>query len=449
LADKASWWRRRIEKKDATFERWVAQQGTQFLPTNPAGWPIAEMSAGLQLAISLYDAGPSSYAAIYRSQPSVYTVVDFLARQMSQLKLKVYQRVSDTDRESLGDSPLARLLRDPAPGLTYTRLIHRTVADLCVYGNACWVKLTPPPGIIGGRRSIVPLPFEKVTIRGGNLVEADSYEFGIGAQRRSFPAEQIVHFRSYSPEDLRIGVSPLEPLRRIIAEEASASAAREVFWRKSARMDGMLERPFEAPKWDDNAFNRFRESWRRFAKGGDLEGETPVLEDGMKFNPTSFSPKDAEFIAGRKLILETVARAFHIPLAVLSLTESATYASQREFHKALYQDTLGQWTRALEDEIQAELVPWFTDDESVYVEFNIEEKMRGAFEDQAKMILEAVGGPYMYRNEGRALLNLPKDPDPASDQLVITNNMVGTETEPEETAPVVQIAPSSQAEEAS
>jgi HK97 family phage portal protein len=445
LAERKSWWRRRTEQKDATFEAWVAQQGTNFLPTRSDGWPVAEVSQGLALAVSLYDAGPSSYAAIYRSQPSVFTVVDFLARQMSQLGLKVYRRLSETDREPMGDSPIGQLLRDPAPGLTYTRLIHRTVADLCIYGNCYWLKLDPPPAVVGGRRSVVPLPVEFVTVRGGNLVSAETYELTMAGQRRSFPAEQVLHFRAYSPDELRMGVSPLEPLRRIIAEEASASAWREVFWRKSARIDGILERPETTVPWDETAMKRFVESWRRFRTGGDREGETPILEDGMTYRPTSFSPKDAEFIEGRKLTLETVARAFHIPLPVLGLTQTATFASQREFHKMLYQDTLGQWTRALEDEIEAGLVPWFTDDPKVYVEFNIEEKLRGSFEEQAAMLLAAGGGPYMTRNEVRARLNLPAIDDPQADELVITNNMSGTEQEAA-SAPVVQLAP--EAEEA-
>lgn len=445
MPERKSWWKRRIERKDASFEAWVAQQGTQFLPTNSSGWPIAEVSQNLAMAVSLYDAGPASYAAIYRTQPSVFTVVDFLSRQMSQLGLKVYERVSDTDRQHLSDSPITRLLADPAPGLTYTRLIHRTVADLCIYGNCFWLKLDPPVSVTNGRRSVVPLPVEFVTARGGNLVSAETYELTMNGQRRTFSSEQILHFRSYSPQELRMGVSPLEPLRRIIAEEASSQAWREVFWRKSARMDGILERPETTTPWDEAAMKRFVESWRRFRSGGDREGETPILEDGMTYRPTTFSPKEAEFIEGRKLTLETVARAFHIPLPVLGLTQTATFASQREFHKMLYQDTLGQWTRSLEDEIEAGLVTWFTDDPDVYVEFNIEEKLRGSFEEQADMLLAAGGGPYLTRNEVRARLNLSRIDDPQADELVITNNMSGTEQDAA-SAPVVQLAP--EAEEA-
>jgi hypothetical protein len=95
----------------------------------------------------------------------------------------------------------------------------------------------------------------------------------------------------------------------------------------------------------------------------------------------------------------------------------------------------------IEDEIQHGLVPWFTNDPDVYVEFNLEEKLRGSFEEKASQLLDAGGGPYMTRNEVRALLNLPRMDDEQADELVITNNMQGTEAEPP-SAPVVQmIAP--------
>jgi HK97 family phage portal protein len=420
-----------LAAKDASFEAWLAQRGTQFLPTTTT-WPPASMSA--ELASSLPIIG-ESYSAIYRSQPSVYTVVEFLAWQLSQIGIKVYERVSDTDRRQLSDSPIAQLLREPAPGLTYTRFMHRTVADLCIFGNCYWLKLQR-----GDSRMVVPLPAPSVTPRGGTLLQADVYQVGIGSGQQAFNGEDVIHFRRYSPDDARIGVSPLEPLRRIIAEEASSSRAREVFWRKNANMGGLLIRSADNPL-SAEARDRLREDWRRYSRGGDREGDTALLEDGIDFKPISFSPKEAEFIEGRKLTLETVARAFNIPLSVLGLTQTATYASQKEFHKALYQDTLGPWATMIEDEIQHGLVPWFTNDPDVYVEFNLEEKLRGSFEEKASQLLDAGGGPYMTRNEVRALLNLPRMDDEQADELVITNNMQGTEAEPP-SAPVVQmIAP--------
>lgn len=404
---------------------------------------MAQFSSALQNALMGGEL-PTSYAAIYRAQPSVYTVVEFLAWQLSQINLKVYRRRGDADREHLAESPITRILGDPAPGLTYSRLMHRLVADLCIFGNAYWAKVTPPAGI--GPRSIVPLPAARVTPRGGSIVAADTYTLAIdGGAPRTFMSEEIVHFRRYNPDDSRVGVSPLEPLRKVLVSEAAAQRYVEMLWRKGARIDGLLYRPKDAPPWTDDQRRGFRESWRLFRRGGSMEAETPILEDGMTYERSEFSPKEAEFTEGRKLTLETVARAYNIPLSVLGLTETATYASQKEFHKALYQDTLGPWTRMIEDEVQRGLVPWFTDDAATYVEFNIEEKLRGSFEEQVEANRSAVGVPTISVNESRARLNLPRIDDEAFDLPVRPQNIdyagaPGEEPMPATDADVVPLA---------
>lgn len=435
---------------DATFERWVAQQGSGFLPPDTAGWPVAEWTPALRDAF-LGDDG-FSYAGMYRTQPSVYTVNEFLGWQISQLNMKVYDRVSDTDRVHRSDSPVEHVLHHPAPGLTQARMWHMTVVDLGVFGNAYWAVLPGGEDFAYDGWVIVPLPPRDVVPHGGTLLEASEYELTIQGKKRVFPAENILHFRRYNPEDRRIGVSPLEPLRQVLLEEKEASRYRRILWKRDARMGGFIRRnpgqDGRVSPWDQDARERFRAGMDKFARGGRNEGSWMVLEEGEIPMPISFSPRDADYIAGRKLALEVVARAYNIPLPVLSLTDTATYASQREHHDALYRDTLPPWCRVIEDEINTKLVPliYSTPDTTEYVEFNLAEKLNGAFEEQATMLQQAVGGPYMTRNEARARLNLPRIDDPAADELVITNNMVGEEQPPSdgEPAQVVQLAPSTQ-----
>jgi HK97 family phage portal protein len=462
------WWDKRTDDADtswtahlgadASFERWVAQQGSDFLPPDTGGWPVAEWSPALREAFM--GDGEFSYAGMYRTQPSVYTVNEFLGWQISQLNIKSYDRLSDTERKHKADSPVEQTLHHPAPGLTQARLWHTTVVDIGVFGNAYWAVLPGNEDFMYDGWVVVPLPAPYVVPHGGNLLEAEEYELNMpnrksGAKKPTFPAERVLHFRRYNPEDRRIGISPLEPLRQILLEEREASRYRRILWKRDARMGGFIRRnPGNdgiAPPMDDEARKRFRAGMEKFQRGGRNEGTWMLLEEGEIPVPLTFSPKDADYIAGRKLALEVVARAYNIPLPVLSLTDTATYASQREHHDALYRDTLPPWTRVIEDEINTKMVPliYGTPRVTEYVEFNLAEKLNGAFEEQAEMLLRAVGGPYMTRNEARARLNLPRVDDPAADELVITNNMIGEEDQqpalPEgEPAPVVKLAPNTQ-----
>src|SRR5262245_66104 len=71
-----------------------------------------------------------AYADIYATQPNVRICVDFLSRGIAQIKLHVYRRVSDTDRERLADHELTRWLAHPNPSTTRYRLFESLVADL-------------------------------------------------------------------------------------------------------------------------------------------------------------------------------------------------------------------------------------------------------------------------------------------------------------------------------
>lgn len=68
-------------------------------------------------------------------------------------------------------------------------------------------------------------------------------------------------------------------------------------------------------------------------------------------------------------------------------------------------------------------------EDDVYFEFNIEEKLRASFEEKAQVTSTAVGGPWMTRNEARAMNNLPSV-DGGDDLLVPLNTAVDPGEEP-------------------
>jgi hypothetical protein len=68
------------------------------------------------------------------------------------------------------------------------------------------------------------------------------------------------------------------------------------------------------------------------------------------------------------------------------------------------------------------------------VEFNLAEKLRGAFEEQAVQLQTSVGGPYMTRDEARARLNLPHL-EGANDLIVPMKVTQGGQASPTDSAP--------------
>jgi len=376
-------------------------------------------------SVRLYDGFNQDYATLYRTQPNVRTCVEFLARNIAQLGLHVYERMNDTDRKRLVDHPLARLLAQPLPAaykLTTYRMIEALVGDLGVYFNAYWLKIAPDASHPVG---LLRLPPALVSVKGG--LAPSGYELNLGAQPVALAAEAVVHFRGYNPESAVTGLSPLETLRRVLAEEHAAGEYREGFWQGSARIGGFVKRPKGAGKWSDTARERFRAEFEALYTGKAGSGRTAILEEDMEWEAGTFNAQESEYMAGRKLAREECARAYHIPLPMVGILDNATFSNITEQHKNLYQDTLGPWCTMIEQDVMLQLLPEFGEPGRVYVEFNIAEKLAGSFEEQAAVLQTAVGRPWMAPDEARGRLNLPSMGGQAAELGVPMNLLVGDE----------------------
>jgi HK97 family phage portal protein len=400
----------------------VVVQSLGTLAELPADWWPSGSYGSVRLA-SDYTA---DYETIYRTQPNVRTVVDFIARNIAQLGLHVFRRVSDTDRERLADHPMARLIARPNHATTRYRMIEGTLIDFGVYWNAYWVKVRA-----GDAMAVARIPPQNMCVAGG-LVPT-KYTLTWGGQSKELATADVVHFRGHG-STIR-GVSPLETLRRVLAEEYEAGAYREGFWRNAARMSGLIERPKEAPEWSEAARTRFKAEFEALYSGAANSGKTAILEEGMTWKASSFSSRDSEYLAGRKLTREEVARAYHVPLTMVGILDHATMTNMREQHQQLYQDCLGPWLVQIEEELELQLLPDFADVDNVYLEFNIAEKLKGSFEEQAQALSSAVGRPWLTADEARARQNLPSMGGDAAELVTPLNVLVGGQASPRDTAP--------------
>lgn len=386
------------------------------LDLTPAAPQVAVKSANftnevIQTVRTLGHAGwyyAGDYGMLYRRQPAVRAVVDLLARNIAQLNLKVYDKVGADDRIELSTHPLALLYRRPNPLTTRYRHMRDTVSDMAIYDVAYWRKLRA-----GGRIAVVRVPPSKICPEYDQRTGRTVYRLNDGTL---LARSDLVIFPGYSPDGDSDGVSPLETLRRVLAEEAAGQQHRENMWRNSARQGGVIERPIEAPEWSDTARARFRADWEATLTGGVNAGRTAILEDGMEWRAAAFSSKDTEYIEGRQLTYREVAIVYGMDPSVIGMG-SETKANAEEYHQQLYQDVLGPWLRDLQDELELQLLPEFDPlmTSTVYLEFNIKEKLKGSFEDEAAALTSAVGVPHMSVNEGRARQNLPRIDDEAFD----------------------------------
>lgn len=371
-------------------------------PDPPMAAKSAEFTDDVIMSVRMMAGGwyYGDYGMMYRRQPAVRATVDFIARNIAQLNAKTYDRISATDRIEV-DHPLAQLLRRPNPVTTRYAHMRDTVADLAIYDVAYWWKLRDGRDL----RAVARIPPSSMC-RDSSDPDRVVYRLSDG---RVIPRSDLCVFKGYSPDGTSDGVSSLETLRRVLQEEAAGLQHRENMWRNSARQSGFIQRPLESPDWSDTARERFRVDMEATLAGGSNAGRIGILEEGMTWNAASFSPEQTDYIAGRRLTYEEVAIVYGLDPSIIGMGNE-TKANAEEYHRQVYQDLLGPWLRMLQDEFELQLLPEWDPlrRSSVYVEFNIAEKLKGSFEEQAKTLASTVGVPTVSVNEGRAKLNLPR-----------------------------------------
>lgn len=380
-----------------------------------------------------------SAADLYRTQPHLRTVISFRARNIAQLPLPVYQRVSDTDRVRLGsgDDPAAALFAAPNPDMTTYEFLDRLVNDYDLYGVAVWA-LTPSNETKSGWQ-LRPIAQEWIHATGGGsawaprwiqIIRSGSGE-RVTLENKPGEVPQFVIFHGYDPGDPAAWSSPVESLKEILAEQIQAWSYRQQVWQRGGRVGAYLTRPANAPVWSDTARTQFARDWKSkwTGKDGPKAGGTPILEDGMELKRIGYSAREDEWSEVAKLSLATVAAVYHTSPTMVGILDNANYANVREFHQMLYTDTLGPFLAMVQQRINTFIVPHIATRPDVYVEFNIAAKLAGSFEEQAAVISASVGAPWMTRNEARARMNLPALPG-GDDIVTPLNVLIGGQASP-------------------
>lgn len=357
----------------------------------------------------------ASYAYMYRSQPAVRKVVDYIARNASQLGLKLYERVSDTDRRRDTDHPAAQTMADPDGQRPADQFLFSLIADFLVSENAYALIYRPSSGSAQRRLLRVPPDAVEVLTQGFFIV---GYRVmlanGQSLPDRSQPPlapEDVLHWCGYNPAEPRLGVSRLETLRSILAEDAASQQANIELLKAGLAKPGYIKRPLEAADWPEEVRERFQESWANQAKSSPRK--TPVLEEGMEFADFGVSPKDAEMLAGRRFTDEQVASLYglaHVP------------PEGEEERRAFYADVLPPITRSLASQLDFSLLAGEFAESDYYFEFDLNEKLRGEPEARFAAITSAVGRPWLTANEARAMENRP--PVEGGDELVTPLNVL-------------------------
>lgn len=347
-----------------------------------------------------------AYSEMYRRQLMVYTVCRKIAISVARLDLKV-GAPSAGGVDDASDSDYARLLANPNPRMSSKFFWLWMATTKEIFGESMAVKLRDRSGRV---RELHPMHPSNTVVR-RNDDDTIEYLFTSGVRNTALlppiPEADVIHFKTYNPDNLLRGMSQLEPLRRTLANEDAIRRANSAWWRNGGRPSVILTMPGKLKK---ESVDRVKASWDGAHGGADKMGGTAVLEEGMDAKIVQLSAEEMQYIESRKLDREEVCMAADIPPPVIHILDKATFSNITEQMRSMYRDTMAPRLGEFESDLDLQLAPDF--DSTLRARFDLDGVLRGDFETRAKAVTELVVNGVMKPSEGRPLFNLgPAGPE--------------------------------------
>ena len=325
-------------------------------------------------------------AELYRTQDNLNAVVNFLSNNLAQLPLKVYKRNDENDRERDRTSGAAKVLWKPNDYQTQFEFIRALCTEYYIFG-CVYVWVVPNTEKKEGNYDLHIVPTNwvtgsKKTAYGPKVITVKPSAWKEAVE---MPDTEWVRFATYNPGDPATAISPIRALKQTLYEQVESGKFRRQLWRSSGRLNAQIVRPKDVAPWTDEQRSKFVTAFREAWSGaGSKAGSIPLMEDGMEIKPFSTSFKEYEWAQSVTLSREAVAAAYRINPSLVWHSNTQTYASAKDNARALYAECLGPDIQFIQQRFNAFLLPMIgADPFKTYVEFDLQEKLKGSFEEQA------------------------------------------------------------------
>ncbi|PWJ02400.1 phage portal protein [Streptomyces sp. NWU49] len=331
---------------------------------------------------------------------AVFSSVRLLAETGSMLPTGVFQKSGNTRLPAM-EHPLAPLLTYQAnPHLPAGEFWAQVLGWMLVRGNG-GVYIERNNG--GGPAGLWPVAWTSVEPRRMKdtgepvwKITLDDDEWApIREPDGLVRSENFLHFRSFGVGGAE-GLSPIGMARQSVGTGYAANAYIGSFFARDASPGGIVSVPGTLK---DAQYERLTRQWRDLHEGFDKAHQLAVMEAGAKWEKTTLSPADAQFLEVYKLTRSEIAGIFGVPPHMIGDVERST-----SWGSGIEQQSLGY--------VIYSLLPWLTrlertanrlfGDPSVYLKFNPDALLRGDTAQRFAGYAQARQWGWMSVNEIRA-----------------------------------------------
>jgi HK97 family phage portal protein len=315
----------------------------------------------------------------------VFSAISLISDTISTLPVDAFQRV-DGNRKPYRPKPSWV----DQPDVDQTRQGHyqSVLVSLLIWGNA-YVRVfrNTNSDVV----NLVTLDPQKMNVTRSAIGRK---LFHYEGEEKALTSDEIMHLTDLLEPGAIIGVARVDRLREALGlgialqNFAAAFFGQGVTGSLIAEVPGNIT-PDQARMLSDSMSNRHG-GWRK-------SGRVPVLSGGATLKDVSVKNDQSQFIESRRFFVEEVARLFNIPLSMMDVPGTQSYASVEQNAIQFVTHTLRPYIEKIEWSY-SRLLP-----EQAFLKFNVDGLLRGDFNSRITAYATGMQSGFMSINDVRRI----------------------------------------------
>lgn len=340
--------------------------------------------------------------------PMVEACVSAYAQTLAMCQVNHWRDTGDGGRQRVTNSAMSRVMRAPNDYETASDFMLNAVRSLYLEGNAYALALRNDRFEVASLHLMdprmcwaQPADGEIFYSLGGNVVINSRLTAMDVGPLSAVPARDVFHVKLQTmPQNNLRGESPLRAAYLAVAANNAMMNQAAAFYGNQSRPSGVLQTDLQlTPAQVTELRGRWEEQSKGLAAGG-----TPILTNGLKFEPMTMTAVDAQFAEAMKLSDQQIAEVFRVPLAIIG-SEAQPMGSTEALMAFWISNGLGFALNQVELSIDRLFGVAKIDGE--YSEMDTSILLRSAMKDRMDALTKAVQGGIYSPNEARATESLP------------------------------------------
>lgn len=218
--------------------------------------------------------------------------------------------------------------------------------------------------------------------------------FIVDGEEKTLDSESIIHITDLIQPGSLTGLSRVERLKEALGLSSAMQTFASRFFGAGATTQGIIEFPGNlTPEQAKNLRDGFDSAHRGFRRAH----KTGVLSGGATYKQTTVPNDAAQFLESRRFSVEEIARAFNIPLSMMGVPGTQSYASVEQNAIQFVTHTLRPYIEKLEW-AYSRLLPV-----EAFLAFNTNGLLRGDFNSRISAYATGLQSGFMSVNDVRKL----------------------------------------------